>query len=890
MTPYSAESVELVGSMEPVKSVGSIGAIESSAGGEVEPCATCYRVALPETAIPPPGDHGGDIWSVATSLDMDPLSILDLSASMNPFAPDVSQLAAEALRGGVLSHYPDDSRAAEALSRTAGFDADRLVLTAGGAQAIALVASHLGRGWVNEPEFSLYKRYLPVIDPEGPLFRSNPNNPLGALAARGDHADVWDEAFYQMATGQWSRGAGDRDTFVVGSLTKLLACPGLRAGYVVAPDPGIADAIRRRMPAWSVNGLVAAILPAMLEQCDLPSWSAAIVAAREEMAGALEAAGLTVIARDAPWVLVDWTKEAGDLREILARSGILVRSCAGFGMPGIYRLAVVAAEGLDRLMTAVQRVDPAAGSSRPLLTTGRRVGRTGNGRALFVVGTGSNAGKSLVTAGLCRLLAAQGCKVAPFKAQNMSLESYVTTSGGEIARSQALQAVACGLEPSVDMNPLLLKPMDGRMSQLVVLGQDTGFIDYNAYAGRASEMIEIARSALERLLTDNDVVVCEGAGSPAEINLLDRDVVNLPLAREVGAPALLVADIERGGVFAAIQGTVDLLPPGLRGLLKGFIVNKMRGDAGLLENGLQALARSTGLGAFGVLPFIDGMAFDAEDSLARLRTVKAPQPLNGSVPLDVAVVDLPHLANGTDVDPLHLESSVRLRWIADGREVGDPDLVIIPGSRATVADLRWFRAAGIGDAITDARARDEAGGPAVLGICAGYQMMGRSIVDEVEAKVGTEEGMALLPVNTVMDPQKITRRVDGTWRSGSGTTAVSGYEIHHGRITPESESESEGRAGSGQAGSGCWFNLHNPAEPEGWIDERAGLFGTSIHGLFEQTEMRSNFLGLVAVRRGKTWRASGADATLLREQRLDRMAEAIASHLDVDAIFALVGR
>ena len=302
--------------------------------------------------VPPTGDHGGDAAGVAAALGLDAADLLDLSQSLNPFAPDPTPVVAHHL--DQVARYPDPTPATLSLATAMGIEPGRLLLTNGGSEAISLVAAELGRGWVDEPDFSLYRRALGALDPTGPRFRSNPHNPSGLLADPADQAAVWDEAFYPLAAGSWTRG--DADTIVVGSLTKLLACPGLRIGYVLAPasDPDLIERLRRRQPQWAVNGLTAGALPELLDQVDLPEWRHQIAGARQALGATLAAHGLTARPSDAPWVLVD----APDLRDRLAPAGVLVRDCASFGLPGIARIAVPDAAGLARLGTALDRISP----------------------------------------------------------------------------------------------------------------------------------------------------------------------------------------------------------------------------------------------------------------------------------------------------------------------------------------------------------------------------------------------------------------------------------------------------------------------------------------------------------------------------------------------------
>jgi len=499
--------------------------------------------------------------------------------------------------------------------------------------------------------------------------------------------------------------------------------------------------------------------------------------------------------------------------------------------------------------------------------------------ALMVCGTTSDAGKSRVVTGLCRALARRGIRVAPFKAQNMALNSYVTRSGHEIGRAQGVQALAAGAEPEVDMNPILLKPSSDRTSQVVVLGRPVGHLDAAAYHAAKAGLRSTVVAALERLRARFDVVLVEGAGSPAEINLLDGDLVNLWLARTAGIPAVVVGDIDRGGVFASLFGTVALLPDDLRRCVNAFVINKFRGDPALLEPGLVELRARTGVPTIGVLPWIDGLHLDAEDSLA-LREPRGSQaapaapaaPAADAAPagdvLDVAVVRFPRISNFTDVDALAFEPGVALRYVTHPAALGSPDLVILPGTKATVADLAWLRARGLDAAL--------AGLPpsaTVLGICGGYQMLGRSIDDPVESGAGAVAGLGRLPAVTGFETAKITR----PRRGAALGQPVTGYQIHHGRTASEA----------------TWVTLDDEwgAEPEGAADDssrQAAAYGTSLHGLFESDGFRTAFLAAVAARRHKRFTPSGLSFAAAREAQFDRLADLVEAHLDMAAVEQLI--
>jgi len=476
--------------------------------------------------------------------------------------------------------------------------------------------------------------------------------------------------------------------------------------------------------------------------------------------------------------------------------------------------------------------------------------------ALLVAGTTSGAGKSVVVAGLCRWLARRGVRVAPFKAQNMALNSMVTADGGEIGRAQAMQAAAARVEPEAAMNPVLIKPAGERHSHVVVLGRPYETVDARSYWTRTPPLLEVALDALAGLRRRFDVVVCEGAGSPAEVNLRPRDIANMGLARAADLPVLVVGDIDRGGVFAHLAGTLAVLDPADQRHIAGFVINKFRGDAALLEPGLEWLRAATGRPCLGVLPWRSGLWPDAEDSLDLGERPDLLTPPAGRDVLRVAVVRLPRMSNVTDVDPLAAEPGVSVRLVATPAEVAEADLVIVPGTRTTVADLAWLRERGIGDALR----RRAADGRPVLGICGGLQMLGAVIDDGVESRAGRVPGLGLLPVRTVFTPEKVLDLVQGTWRGHP----VAGYRIHHGRVTAE---------GGEPFLDGC----------------RAGsVWGTTWHGIFEGDAFRRAFLAEVARCAGRDWTPGTVSFAERREARLDALADLIEAHLDTDAVWRLI--
>lgn len=485
--------------------------------------------------------------------------------------------------------------------------------------------------------------------------------------------------------------------------------------------------------------------------------------------------------------------------------------------------------------------------------------------ALLVAGTHSDAGKSLVTAGICRWLHRQGVRVAPFKAQNMALNSVVTRDGDEIGRSQAVQAAAAGIEPEAAMNPILIKPSGERHSQLVVMGRPYGHAGARDYQGRKHELRPIVAGALADLRSRFDVVVCEGAGSPAEINLRHADLTNMGLARAADLPVIVVADIDRGGVFASLFGTLALLDAADQAQVAGFVINKFRGDRTILQPGLERLHELTGRPTLGVLPYAEDLWMDTEDSLALDAT--RPETIGDGDTLDVAVVRLRWMSNFTDLDALSAEPGVRVRFTRSVADVERADLVVIPGTKATVEDLGRLRASGLADALV---ARAAVGAP-ILGICGGYQLLGERIEDDVESGRGVVDGLGLLPVATRFRPDKLLGLRTG--RSAWLDSAVSGYEIRHGRPEPH---------------GGDPLLVHDDGTPEGC---RVGLtVGTSWHGVLEDDDFRRALLALVAAARGRRFVPGTTSFADARAARLDVLGDLVEQHLDTDHLLRIIDR
>jgi adenosylcobyric acid synthase len=487
----------------------------------------------------------------------------------------------------------------------------------------------------------------------------------------------------------------------------------------------------------------------------------------------------------------------------------------------------------------------------------------------MVVGSSSSAGKSLLVTALCRIYARRGVRVAPFKAQNMSNNAAVCADGCEIGRAQAVQAMAAGIPPTVDMNPILLKPEADARSQVVLMGRPLATESAYAYYQHRDERWKVVTAALDRLRAAYELVIIEGAGSPAELNLLSGDIVNMPVARYAGAPTLIVGDIDRGGIFAQLLGTLWLLEPPERALIKGFIVNKFRGDPALFVDGVRILEERGGVPVLGVVPYLRQLGIPEEDAVALDSPGRAaPQP-----GVDVAVVRLPHIANFDDFDPLAAEPGVSVRYVASPQELGQPQAVILPGTKSTLADLAWLRETGLAGRIQTLAAD----GAAVVGICGGYQMLGRSLQDpaHTESPLDVMLGLELLPQETVFQIRKETHQAQAEilagpgWLAGLSGERIQGYEIHMGATT----------------GERSWLRVtRRSGQPvsvaDGAVSPDGRIWGCYLHGLFANEHLRRAWLESLG------WQASASPAGL--DQAYERLADAVEAALDMSRLDELL--
>ena len=872
-----------------------------------------------------PGDaHGGDSRAVAAALKFDtiPDVRLDFSVNLNPLGPPpaVRMLLWREMRS--IAVYPDAAAAAvEAkLAHAHGLAPESVVAGNGSTELFGLLLQALAPrrvGWVApcyggyaeacralgvpgeasaltdpDDDFLLRAEHL-ALDGVDLLFVGSPNNPTGKAMARELMLDaaarqprccfVADESFMDFLpdpSGRTLIRAGmPQNLIVVKSLTKFFAIPGLRLGMACGAPDVMARLRAARLP-WSVNALAQAAAGVLYEDREyLERSRSATAELREAFAGELSALpGWTVYPADANFLLVRLPAEwpASRLQRELLRAGILIRSCAHFhGLGDRYcRLAVRPRDETGAFMEAVRSL------VQPGRATAANPPRRRRTPAIMVVGTMSNAGKSAIAAGLCRLFARRGYAVAPFKAQNMALNSFVTKEGGEMGRAQVVQARAAGVPPHTDMNPVLLKPLGEKGSQVIVNGHAIGNFTAREYYAMKSRMREAAHAAYDRLAERHELIVMEGAGSPAEINLQAEDFVNMDMAAYAGATAILVADIDRGGVFASILGTVHLLLPAHRPLLKGIVINKFRGDVTLLESGIRDIEAMTGVPVLGVLPYLRDLRIEAEDSLyLDSRPAEADGP---AATLHVAVIRLPRISNFTDFLALERTPGVRITYPVKPEDLGPADLIVIPGSKNTRADLRHLRDSGWETALADARRK----GVPLFGICGGYQMLGRTVADPhgAEGTPGEERGLGFLAVTTTLESEKELAQVAGVTRASlpfaSPGTGFEGYEIHAGHTrSEEAETPLDIVRRRGAA----------VVEQAGAVSRDGLVFGCYVHGFLDAAAIRTQLLEWLCRRKGIPVPA-GAFAPTGPADEFDRLADTIEEHIDLTPLEAAIAR
>jgi adenosylcobyric acid synthase len=848
--------------------------------------------------------HGGNLRELALRAGLNEDAILDFSASINPLGPPDGLRPALARSIDRVVHYPDPDCTAlvECLAERFGVSPEQIVVGNGSTEIFYALARALpfGRAIIPVPSYTDYAASVRAAGREVRLlnldeaaefsvdwnqlesqllgedivFLGQPNNPTGrmfdadtfrSLAARYPATTfVVDEAFADFVEGYRSlANCGLSNVIVLRSLTKFYAIPGLRLGFAVA-NATVAEQIRKQILPWSVGNLAQDAGVAVLADDEYVRRTIALV---EEQRCRLTSElaklpGMRVYASVTNFLLVCLDRDdvtVPELADQLLQQGIAIRTFTKEQHldERYFRLAVRTEEENSRLcevMTAALKI--------PCRRQAKR--RT---PAIMLQGTSSNAGKSVLTAALCRILLQDGVRVAPFKSQNMSLNSFVARDG-EMGRAQVVQAQACRLEPDVRMNPILLKPCTDTGCQVIVRGKPVGSMSVGEYVRYKPQAFAAAKECYESLAAEFDAIILEGAGSPAEVNLKSHDIVNMPMAAFAEAPVLVIGDIDRGGVFASFVGTMEVLNPAERRQIAGWLVNRFRGDASLLGPALDYTLNHTGRPVLGVVPYLPNLGLPQEDSVEFKSG--ALDRAGDDAAVEIAVIDLPHISNFTDFDAFAAERDVRVRIIRTAADLNSPDAVVIPGSKNTLGDLEYLRRSGLAERIATMARDDKA---EIVGICGGLQMLGREIRDPlgIESAAQSSPGLELLDVDTVMAAEKTLVHTSAV-HSPSGQH-VTGYEIHHGETDC----------------NGCEPLL---ARTDGQVVGVAGregrVWGTYLHGVFDADGFRRWFVDRLRVRRG----LAPVGEVIGRydiEPALDRLADVVRASVRMDEIYRIMG-
>ncbi|MFA5863570.1 MAG: cobyric acid synthase [Phycisphaerae bacterium] len=850
--------------------------------------------------------HGGNLKDLSERSGLPAEEVLDFSANINPLGPPENLRCVISRNVERVVHYPDPKAEtlAEAIARRYSFAPEQIVVGNGSSEIFYALPRALGlrQAVLPVPSYADYAAVVrlnameveTVLLQEADDFRldwetldsrlqgsqvvflGQPNNPTGMLFDPAefrrfvaDHPEaifIVDEAFADFVEGYQTLARDmPANVIVVCSMTKFYAIPGLRLGYAVAPVE-LAERIRAQLPPWSVNVFAQAAGEAVLNDTEYAVRSREFVSQqRAHLFRELsKIPGLYVYPGRANFLLVRIDRSdinAPGLACRLLADGIAIRVCDNYeGLDKrFFRLAVRTQQENDRLCRAIFRLFGCK-TSAPMKK---------QRPALMFQGTSSSAGKSIMTAAMCRILLQDGFRVAPFKAQNMSLNSFVTREGGEIGRAQAVQAQACRLEPDVRMNPVLLKPNSDTGSQVIIRGKPVGNMNVTAYTQFKTEAFKTVMECYDSLAGEYDAVILEGAGSPGEINLKHHDIVNMRMARYAESPVLLVGDIDRGGVFASFVGTMEVLAQWERQLVAGFLVNKFRGDKSLLGPALDYVADYTGRPVLGVIPYLRNLNIPEEDSV-EFKSGSFNKPRGQDPCVEVAVIDLPHISNFTDFDALRLEGDVYLRIIRSLEELNNPDAVIIPGSKNVIGDLKYLESSGLAQRL---KSLAKTGQTEIVGICGGFQILGKAISDPhgIETSAGEVTGLSLLDIRTVLAVEKTLRCVQA--RHTVSGHLVSGYEIHHGQT----------------GGEGLVPIIErSDGEVLGVSTASHRIWGTYLHGVFDADEFRRWFIDGLRRRRGM----EPAGRVLVNyeiETALDNLADVVRQNLPMDQIYKLMG-
>lgn len=848
-------------------------------------------------------EHGGNIHKTQRELAAKTSEILDFSANINPLGPPEWFRPLISSQLEYLLHYPDPENTLfiEAIAEHTGISSEHIVVGNGTTELLYAFMRTLPckRALIPVPSYVDYARAAEIanmsvenvklleeedfildlknlgtlIQPKDLVVIATPNNPTGKtvnsdelLALIRDFPESYfliDEAFLDFIEGAGTIGTAAPNILTLNSMTKFYGVPGLRIGYGLLSPP-LALRVKENLPPWTVNSLAQAVGTEALKD------TAYQIRTREicrTLRGELEAElqrihQLKVFSSKANYLFVKIVGKgnAAELADYCLNRGIMIRRCENYkgldSAQSFFRVAVRTKRENLRLVEVLR--------SFFSKNTNRKQAPQ-KARSIMFQGTCSDAGKSIITTALCRILYQDGLHVAPFKAQNMSLNSFVTLQGDEMGRAQVVQAQAARLDPDCRMNPVLLKPNSDTGSQIIVCGKPVGnmsVLDYNSYKPKVWQSV---CKSYDALAEEFDIVILEGAGSPGEVNLKRDDIVNMKMAQYAEAPVILVGDIDRGGVYASFVGIMEVLAEWERQLVAGFLVNKFRGQASLLETAHSYVKMHTGRDVFGVVPYLKNLGLPEEDSVSFKKGSFNKTHLGEGI--EIVLINLPHISNFTDVEPFLEEPDVTLRIVENASDIGSPQAIILPGSKNVIHDLRFLKDGGFAEEITHCLEK----GCEVIGICGGYQMLGKVINDpyEIESTDGQLSGLGYLDMETVIERDKNLTRKSGIHKfSGK---KIFGYEIHHGI-----SSVTQVPVLHFDDGTVC-----------GQMERSEKIWGCYLHGLFDSDEFRRWFIDNLRQRSG-IQPIGKIIAPYNLEIAFDRLAACVRENVDMDAFYRLL--
>ncbi|EMK10399.1 MULTISPECIES: cobyric acid synthase [Leptospira] len=856
--------------------------------------------------------HGGNLIELSKRIGCDPKEILDFSANINPLGfPEWLRPFLHSKIEDLIS-YPDPNYTSlkKKIHSKYGISPEQIVLGNGASELILQIPFVVQADYalIAVPCYSGYKeaillRKIPCVEvvlkeekqfrldmdeirnilksrpnQRALVFLGHPNNPTGVTLDKieilkltqefKNSVFVIDESFIHFCTKGSSFFKDKTENMIlIQSMTKILALPGLRIGICYASS-SICSEISKRLPTWNVNSLAASVYEKSISDEDYINNSKQNIQVWKEdlIYNLSNLEFLNLFSGESNFILIKISddRNISDLtQELLLKYKIAVRNCENFSglSKNFIRIAVRTPEENEKIIDAFSNI---------YYGTPQKLKSRKKTPSIMFQGTASNVGKSILTTALCRILAQDGIKVAPFKSQNMALNSFVTLNGEEIGRAQALQAQAAKIIPDIRMNPILLKPSSEKDSQVIINGKpinSMSFKDYNQYKSIAFEEV---KKSYDSLSSEYNVIIIEGAGSASEVNLKKKDIVNMRMAEYAKADVLLVGNIDHGGLFGSILGTMETLAEWERKLVFGFIINRFRGVKELLKTGINYIEEYTNRPVLGVVPHIKDLELPEEDSLEfKSGTLDDTSALEER--LDIVLIDIPRISNHTDIDALRVEPDVRVRIVRTVEDLGEPDVLILPGSKNVISDLNHLYNVGLADRIF-ALSRNQK--TDIVGICGGYQMLGENIFDPygIESDQGSIQGISLLQIETTLEKDKSLKRVFATHIPTK--TEVEGYEIHHGKTK--------------SVGNTRVILLNGKAEELGHSDPTGRIWGTYIHGIFDKDQFRRKYLDQIRIRKGKTPLVD-VQVSYNLEKSLDRLAENVRRSLDMNLIYRKLG-